>query len=101
MGALASAIQQTRAVVFARASNLAPHFKRWSGNQAIRSFVDGVTAGAPAGAAFVLGRRAIIDSWTLAIAVAALAIAARFRKVPGPALILPAGVVGVLLKRLG
>ncbi len=39
----------------------APHFQRWSRSQAIRAFVDGVTAaatGAIAGAAFVLGRRA-------------------------------------------
>ena len=78
----------------------APHFKRWSKNQAIRAFVDGVTAaatGAIAGAAFVLGRRAIVDVATLAIAIAALAVASRFRKVPEPLLILLAGIVGVLL----
>ncbi len=82
----------------------APHFKRWSQNLAIRAFVDGVTAaatGAIAGAAFVLGRRAIVDVATLSIAIAALAVASRFRKVPEPLLILLAGVVGVLLKGLG
>jgi chromate transporter len=82
----------------------APHFKRWSRNQAIRAFVDGVTAaatGAIAGAALVLGRRAITDGSTLAIALAALAIASRFRKAPEPVLILVAGIVGVLLKGLG
>ena len=82
----------------------APHFKRWSQNLAIRAFVDGVTAaatGAIAGAAFVLGRRAIVDVATLSIAIAALVVASRFRKVPEPLLILLAGVVGVLLKGLG
>jgi chromate transporter len=82
----------------------APHFKRWSKNQAIRAFVDGVTAAATggiAGAALVLGRRAIVDLTTLSIALAALAVASRFRKVPEPLLILLAGIVGVLLKGLG
>lgn len=79
----------------------APHFKRWSRNPAIRAFVDGVSAaatGAIAGAAFVLGRRAVTDVSTLAIAFAVLAIAWRFRKVPEPLLILLAGVFGVFLK---
>jgi chromate transporter len=78
----------------------APHFKRWSQNRAIRAFVDGVTAaatGAIAGAALVLGRRAIVDLTTLSIAITALALASRFRKVPEPLLILLAGIVGVLL----
>jgi chromate transporter len=82
----------------------APHFKRWSRNQAIRAFVSGVTAaatGAIAGAAFVLGRRAITDATTLVIAVAALATAWLFKRVPEPALILLAGVLGALLKGPG
>jgi chromate transporter len=82
----------------------APHFKRWSKNQAIRAFVDGVSAaatGAIAGAGVVLGRRAITDASTLAIAFASLAIASRFKKVPEPLLILLAGLVGVLLEGLG
>ena len=80
----------------------APHFKRWSGNRQVRAFVDGVTAaatGAIAGAAFVLGRRAIVDFTTLAIAVSALAVGFRFRKLPEPLLIVLAGLVGVLLRR--
>jgi chromate transporter len=80
----------------------APHFKRWSRNHAIRSFVDGVTAaatGAIAGAAFVLGRRAIVDRATLATAAATLVLSMRFRKVPEPVWILAAGVLGVVLKK--
>ena len=82
----------------------APHFRRWSQDRAIRAFVDGVTAaatGAIAGAAFVLGRRAVVDLATFAIAATALVVACRFRKISEPLLILLAGVVGVLLKRLG
>ena len=82
----------------------APHFRRWSQNRPIRAFIDGVTAaatGAIAGAAFVLGRRAIVDMATLAIAGGALAVASGFRKVSEPVLILVAGVVGIFLKGLG
>ncbi len=64
----------------------APHFRRWSRNDHIRAFVEGVTAaatGAIAGAAFVLGRRAIVDLATLAIAAIALLVSWRFRRAPG------------------
>ena len=70
----------------------------------IRAFVDGVTAaatGAIAGAAFVLGRRAIVDAGSLAIALAAFAVAWRLRKVPEPLMIAAAGIVGVFLKGVG
>ena len=80
----------------------APHYKRLSRNAHIRAFADGVTAaatGAIAGAAFVLGRRAIVDLGTLAIAGVALFVAWRFRKVPEPLMIVAAGIVGVLLQR--
>jgi chromate transporter len=82
----------------------APHFRRWSRNEHLRAFVDGVTAaatGAIAGAAFVLGRRAIFDIGTAVIAVAALVVAWRLRKVPEPLTILVAALIGVLLKRIG
>jgi len=82
----------------------APHFRRWSQNDNIRAFVNGVTAaatGAIAGAAYVLGRRAIVDAGTLAIAAVALLVAWRFRRVPEPLMIVAAGIVGVLLKGIG
>ena len=81
----------------------APHFRRWSRNPAIRAFVDGVTAaatGAIAGAAFVLGRRALVDVPTVAIAAAALLAGWRFRTLPEPLVILGAGIAGVLVKGL-
>jgi chromate transporter len=79
----------------------APHFKRWSRNVAVRAFVDGVTAaatGAIAGATLVLGRRALVDVPALAIALAALGVSWRFRKVPEPVLILAAGTIGVVIR---
>ena len=81
----------------------APHFRRWSRVPAIQAFVEGVTAaatGAIAGAAIVLGRRAIVDLATLAIASVALLFAWRVRKVPEPVLIAAAGIAGIVLQRL-
>jgi chromate transporter len=80
----------------------APFFRRIAANRQIKAFVDGVTAaatGAIAGAAVVLGRRAIVDVTTAVIAVATLAVLLRTRKVPEPLLILAAGAVGLALKR--
>jgi chromate transporter len=80
----------------------APYFRRFADNPKLRAFVDGVTAaatGAIAGAAFVLGRRALIDLTTVAIAVATWLIFTRFKKVPEPLVILAAGVAGLVLQR--
>lgn len=77
----------------------APHFRRLSRARGVRAFVDGVTAaatGAIAGAAFVLGRRALVDPGAIALAVTTLVVAWRFPRVPEPLLILAAGIVGVL-----
>ena len=65
--------------------------------------MDGVTAaatGAIAGAVVVLGRRAIVDGPTIAIAIATLLVLTRVRRVPEPLVIIAAGVVGVVLTRL-
>jgi chromate transporter len=81
---------------------LARHYNRWKANRGVRAFVDGVTAaatGAIAGAAFVLGRRALIDIPTVVIALATLGALIRLRKVPEPFVILAAGIVGVVLQR--
>ena len=80
----------------------APYFRRFADNPKLRAFVDGVTAaatGAIAGAAFVLGRRALIDLTTVAIAVATWLIFTRFKKLPEPLVILAAGVLGLALQR--
>jgi chromate transporter len=77
------------------------YFRRAAGNLHIKAFVDGVTAaatGAIAGAAFVLGKRAIIDFPTALIALATLGILSTVRKVPELLVILAAGAVGLLLQ---
>jgi chromate transporter len=82
---------------------LAPHFRRWSKNEKVKAFVAGVTAaaaGAIAGAAFVLGKRALIDLSTVAIAVVTLVLLVKARKIPEPIVILAAGAVGLLLRGL-
>jgi chromate transporter len=78
----------------------APYFRRFSKNVSIKAFVDGVSAaatGAIAGAAFVLGRRAIYDVPTILIALFALAVLIKFKKVQEPLLIVATGVAGVVL----
>jgi len=79
---------------------VAPHFQRLKAHAGVRAFVDGVTAaatGAIAGAAVVLGRRAIVDVTTMLIAGATLALLLGVKRVPEPLVIAAAGVVGVLV----
>ena len=79
---------------------LAPSYKRWAKNPQLNAFVRGVTAaatGAIAGAVIVLARRSIYDLPTAAIGLVSLAVLFRW-KVPEPALIAAAAVVGLLLQ---
>jgi chromate transporter len=72
--------------------------RRW-----LRVFVSGVTAsatGAIAGAAFVLGRRAIVDVATACVAAASLAGMVSFKKLPEPIWIVLAGAIGVVIHGL-
>ncbi len=81
---------------------LAPYYQKLSQNSHIKAFVLGVTAsstGAIAGAAFILGKRAILDLPTILIAIVAVLILFKFKKLPEPLLILVAGVMGVLIKQ--
>ncbi len=80
---------------------LAPHFHRVAKNRQVKAFVDGVTAaatGAIAGAAVILGRRALTDVPTILIALVTLALLLVPKKIPEPVLILAAGIVGLVLK---
>jgi chromate transporter len=80
----------------------APYFRRFAGHPGVKAFVDGVTAaatGAIAGAAFVLGRRALTDLGAIAIAAGAWLVLARFKKVPEPIVIALAALVGLALRR--
>jgi chromate transporter len=75
----------------------ATYFRRSIGSPRVKAFVDGVTAaasGAIAGAAFVLGRRAIYDVPTVLIALGTLWVVVRTKKIPEPLVIVAAGVLG-------
>jgi chromate transporter len=77
----------------------APYYRRFAQNRQVKAFVEGVTAaavGAIAGAAFILGRRALIDLPTASIAVLTFALLS-MKKIPEPILILGAGIAGLLL----
>jgi chromate transporter len=77
----------------------APYYRRFAQNPQVRAFVQGVTAaavGAIAGAAFILGRRSLVDVPTASIAVLTFGLLS-FKKIPEPLLILAAGIVGLLL----
>jgi chromate transporter len=80
----------------------ARYFDRVANNPSIKAFVDGVSAaaaGAIGGAAIVLGRRAITDVPTIAVAVATLLALLKLKKVPEPLVIVAAGLVGLALWR--
>jgi chromate transporter len=76
----------------------APYFRRFGKNPRLKAFVDGVTAGASgaiAGAAFVLGRRAIVDVPSASIALATVLALVYVKKIPEPVLIGIAAVIGL------
>lgn len=78
----------------------APYFRRHRSQPVIKVFVDGVSAaatGAIAGAAYVLGTRALIDVWTVAIAVVTFAVLTRW-KVSELWLIAGAAAFGLLVR---
>jgi chromate transporter len=80
----------------------APYFRRFAGHPGVKAFVDGVTAaatGAIAGAAFVLGRRALVDLPAIAIAIGTWLVLSRLKRIPEPVVIALAAAVGLLLRR--
>ena len=80
----------------------APYFRRYGKRPALAAIVQGVTAaatGAIAGAVVVLGKGAIVDFPTAAIAFAALALTATWRQLPEPAVVAAAAAAGLLLHR--
>ena len=79
----------------------APYYERYATRKGIADFVAGVTAaatGAIAGAAFVLGRRALVDVTTVVICAVVFVIITLTKKVPEPLLIVAAAVAGLLLR---
>jgi chromate transporter len=78
----------------------APYYRRFAGNPQVKAFVQGVTAaavGAIAGAAVILGRRALVDVPTVLISLATLATLCWAKRVPEPLLILASGFAGLAL----
>jgi chromate transporter len=76
----------------------APYYRRFAGNPQVKAFVQGVTSaavGAIAGAAVILGRRALVDVPTVLIALATLATLCWAKRVPEPLLILASGFAGL------
>ncbi len=79
----------------------ARYFRRSISDPRVKAFVEGVTAaaaGAIAGAAFVLGRRGVIDLPTLGLALATLAAVTWLPRVPEPLWIVAAGGIGLALQ---
>jgi chromate transporter len=77
----------------------APYFRRHRSQPIVKGFVEGVSAaatGAIAGAAYVLATRALLDLWTIAIAVTTFAVLARW-KVSELWLIGAAAIIGLVL----
>src|SRR5258705_7683718 len=82
----------------------ARYFRRAVHDARVKAFVDGVTvaaAGAIAGAAFVLGRRAVVDVRTALILATVLLVQSRIRGNIEPLVIVCAGAVGIALTAYG
>lgn len=81
----------------------APYYRRIASMATVKALVDGVTAsaiGAIAGAVVVLGRRAIVDWPTALIFAGGLVVVVRFKRIPEPALIAVAGLLGWMVRAL-
>ena len=79
----------------------ARHVRKAQETPWLRAFLSGVTAsatGAIAGAAFLLGKRAIVDVATMLIAVGMLATLMKTKRVKEPFLIVMAAVLGLVIK---
>ncbi len=78
----------------------APYFKKYGKRPAIVAFVNGATAaaiGTIAGSVIVLGRRSVIDLPTLLIALATVGALWKFKKVPEPAIVAAAALLGLVI----
>ncbi|WP_447982251.1 chromate transporter [Achromobacter kerstersii] len=76
----------------------APYFKKYGKLPGILAFVDGVTAaaiGAIVGAVIVIARRTIIDVPTLLLAVSAMLLLLRFKKLSEPMIVTGAALIGL------
>jgi chromate transporter len=77
----------------------APYFRKYGKRPALVAFVDGVTAaaiGAITGAVIVLAERSIIDPTTALIAVVTIALVWKVKKLPEPAIVAIAAIIGLV-----
>jgi chromate transporter len=77
----------------------APYFKKYGKLPAIVALVDGITAaaiGAISGAVVVLAKRSIVDTVTAVMGLATLVLLLTTKKIPEPALIALAAIVGLI-----
>jgi chromate transporter len=78
----------------------APYFKKYGKRPGIVAFVDGVTAaaiGAITGAVVVLGERSVTDVPTALLAMAAAVLLWKVKKLPEPAIVLAAAIIGLFV----
>ena len=78
----------------------APYFKKYGKLPAIVAFVDGVTAaavGAIAGSVIVIAKRSIVDIPTALMALAAIALLWKYKKLQEPVVVVGAALIGVVL----
>ncbi|WP_332608463.1 chromate transporter [Achromobacter sp. ESBL13] len=76
------------------------YFKKYGKLPGVRAFVDGVTAaaiGAIAGAVIVIARRTIVDMPTLMLALAAMLLLLRFKKLSEPMIVTGAALIGLAI----
>jgi chromate transporter len=79
----------------------APYFHKYGRHPSVKAFVDGITAavvGALAGAVIVIAIRTIKDIPTAIIALAAMFVLLKARKIKEPIIILIAAIIGLILK---
>lgn len=78
----------------------APYFKKYGKLPSIMAFVDGITAGAIgaiSGAVVVIAQRTLSDIPTVALAILTAAVLWRFKKIPEPAIVICAALLGLVL----
>ena len=78
----------------------APYFKKYGKLPAIVAVVDGVTAaaiGAISGAVVVLAKRSVVDVTTTLLAIATAVLLLKVKKLPEPALIAIAAIIGIVV----
>lgn len=78
----------------------APYFKKYGKLPGVQAFVDGITAaaiGAIAGSVIVIAKRSIIDFPTALIALTAIALLWKFKKLQEPVIVAASAVLGLLI----